>query len=283
MRILLFLAIFFSQSDFFAQENYPTVVSITTTDKLMNGLIGETSIRMYLSFHAYSNQNGHVYSLSGWYAKGETPNDRIEICGLSHGENLTLYRFDDDNRTKELLNFETEKGTYFEEVEYYENLKGFKEKFTFNDQSKVWESYDRSESLELYSENYHILEEKEYLMLDEKHSFCLQNLGPWVWGFHLISHHEGRYLLGFDYGSNLNYNGRCGAGEETGYVEITLDANHRLLNHEIATLESCLMNIEFDSRKELEDGKMEYHCTSWSTDEKYVYEVDRQKATLIKK
>ena len=208
--ILLLLTI-----QLFAPEKYPRVEKIVVQDKIFNGQIDKYPITIYLKYKQLSNYHAGVYSVEGWYFYDKVKT-KIPLTGLYNYPKLTLYHFNDTTRTNELLSLEM-KSNHWEDMEYYENLKDYKEKFVLSDKESSWKNESKNLVVKLNQDDLSIQNVNEYLILDSTTSFDLHNFGGWTWNFQLEAHKSGKYILKYEHMSRRYVMGMCGAGLEKGF------------------------------------------------------------------
>ena len=137
MKNITIVILLLLTTQLFAQENCPRVEQVVVKDKIFHGQIDKYPITLYLKFNQYSHYHAGVYSMEGWYYYDKVKT-KIPLIGLYNYPKLTLYNFNDTTKSNELLNFSEMKSNHWEEMEYYENLEGYKEKFVLSDNEDYW-------------------------------------------------------------------------------------------------------------------------------------------------
>lgn len=261
----------------FAQDYYPRVQEITTTDKIYHGTIDEYPITIYLSFQQYSDYHLGLYSAKGWYYYDKFKT-KIPLVALCSESTLYLYNFKNPHNSDELLYFRGETSNHREDIEYYQNLKNYNEKFVITDSEKFWLSGDKKLNINLYCEDISVQSHEEYLMIDSVTSFDLNNF-PYVENFELVAHSSGQYLLKYTFGSRLNVMGMCGAGIEEGFLYLKFSDTNEFIESKNYRTESCLQSINTTNQNSI-NGIITYNCTSFSNDAEYDVIIDLNKCTI---
>jgi hypothetical protein len=266
----------------FAQEKYPRVEKIIVQDKIFNGQIDKYPITIYLKYKQLSNYHAGVYSVEGWYYYDKVKT-KIPLVGLYNYPKLTLYYFNDTAKSNELLHFREMKSNHWEDMEYYENLKDYKEKFVLSDNENYWLNESKKFEIKLNQDDLSIQNVNEYLLLDSTTAFDLHNFGSWTWNFKLLAHKSGKYILGYEHMSRLYVMGMCGAGLEKGFLMLEFDQNNSLNYSEEFVYESCNASISTENQKEITYGLTIYHCYDYSSENKYDLTVDLNELKIEKK
>jgi hypothetical protein len=272
--ILLFISLVLS-----AQEQYPRIDKIEIENKIFHGQIDKFPIMIYLKFHQYSNYHMGVYSVKGWYYYEKTK-IKMPIVGLYSGE-LTLYNFQDTAKANELLDFREMKQNHWEDMEYYQNLKNYNEKFVLNDSAYTWANNKKTFSVSLYDNDLSIKKTIELLRFDSKNVFDLKNLE--AKDFKIKAQKGNQFILEYDYMSRENVMGMCGAGQEIGFMLLKFDKNCELINNQDFMLESCLQSIGTQEEKVISKYKTDYYCEDYTNDKSYILSVDTENIEIIKK
>lgn len=275
--ILLLLTI-----QLFAQEKYPRVEKIVIQDKLFNGQIDKYPITIYLKYNQTSNYHAGVYSVEGWYYYDKVKT-KIPLTGLYNYPKLTLYHFYETTKSNELLNFREMKTNHWEDMEYYENLKDYREKFVLSESGNFWLNESKNLQVKLNQDDLSILNVNEYLLLDSTTAFDLHNFGGWTWNFELVAHKAGKYILSYEHGSRLYAMGMCGAGLEKGFLMLEFDANNSLVYFEEFVYESCNGSISTEDQIKKTESLTIYHCFDYSSEKEYDLTVDLNELKIEKK
>ncbi|MFV0531443.1 MAG: hypothetical protein ACK5MD_08380 [Flavobacteriales bacterium] len=265
----------------FAQEKYPRVEKIVVQDRLINGQIDKYPITIYLKYNQVSNYHAGVYSVEGWYHYDKVKT-KIPLTGLYNYQRLTLYNFSDTTKSNELLNFREMKSSHWKDMEYYENLEDFKEKFVLSDKESSWMSGSKTLNVKLDQDDLSIQNVNEYLLLDSTTAFDLHNFGDWTWNFQLEAHKSGKYILKYEHMSRLYVAGMCGAGLEEGFLLLEFDENNSLVYSEEFIYESCNGSISTENQKE-NNRITTYNCYDYSNKKEYDLTVDLNELKIEKK
>lgn len=275
--ILLLLTI-----QLFAQEKYPRVEKIIVQDKIFNGQIDKYPVTIYLKYKQPSNYHAGVYSVEGWYYYDKVKT-KIPLTGLYNYPKLTLYHFNDIAKRNELLNFVEMKSNHWEDMNYYENLKDYKEKIVLSDTENYWLNEYKNLEVKLNQEDLSIQNVNEYLLLDSKTAFNLHNFGAWTWNFEIIAHENGKFILQYEHGSRLYFMGECGAGIEKGFFELEFNNDNDLIRYEEFVNESCNGSISTEEKEKINDQITIYRCYDYRNKNLYNLTVDLGKLMIGKK
>jgi hypothetical protein len=275
--ILLLLTI-----QMFAQEKYPRVEKIVVQDKLFNGQIDKYPITIYLKYNQISNYHAGVYSVEGWYYYDKVKT-KIPLTGLYNYPKLTLYHFNDTTKSNELLSFQEMKTNHWQDMEYYEDLKNYKEKFVFSDSGNFWLNESKNLKVNLTQDDLSILSVNEYLLFDSTTAFDLHNFGGWTWNFELVANKEGKYILRYEHGSRLYAMSMCGAGLEKGFLILEFNPDNSLVYSEEFVYESCNGSISTEGQNEISNGLTIYNCYDYSSEKEYNLTVDLNELKIEKK
>ncbi|MDA9357096.1 hypothetical protein N8376_05450 [Flavobacteriaceae bacterium] len=263
------------------KSKYPRVEKIVTQDKIFNGRIDKYPITIYLKYEQFSNYHLGVYSVQGWYYY-DTVKTKIPLTGLYNGSNLTLYHFGEVDKSNELLNFREMKSNHWDDMEYYENLKEYKEKFVLGDNKNYWLNGSKSLEVQLYQEDLSIQNVNEYLLLDSKTAFNLQNFGGGILNFELIAHENGKFILQYEHGSRHYVMGQCGAGTEEGFFELEFNNDNNLIRYQEFVIGSCNSSISNEKKEKINDQITIYHCYDYRNENSYALTVDKGKLSIEK-
>ena len=250
MKQVLFLFFAFMQLNLLAQGGSAySIKKITTQEKVFTGQINNKyDITIYLKYYSSSGEHQYIYSVKGYYYYNriKTP---IPIVGIYDGD-LTLYVMDDAKKRDEILNFYAEGFSFWDQITKLKNMDGYREKFAIQEGESQWLSGDKVYSVTLNEGDLSVYNESEYLEVqnaDEDYHIALRDIGLYEENFTLVKYktvnNETRVLLKFDFISNPNYNGRCGAGSEVGFIILTFDRRGELKDINRVLIESCMMGI----------------------------------------
>jgi hypothetical protein len=233
------------------QNNTVLLEKIKTDEVVLSGLIdNKYEISIYLRFNQYSEEHSGIYSLKGWYYYNNVK-EKIPLVGIYDGD-LTLYVFKEESQQERVLKLETSDAyNFWENIDRLKNLKNYGEKLHFSetDRNGEWMKDSRKLSLQLTNFDHPILDELEILRI---HCF---NTSKYVQlyalcedrDFSIVNYKldpdELRILLRFEYIPNGNANGMCGAGFETGYIQLNFDKSFNLTDIRREEIESCLKGI----------------------------------------
>jgi hypothetical protein len=282
MRSKVTLIIILFAIQLLGQDNYPRIEKFIVYDKIFKGYIDKYPITLYLKYKQTSRNHLGVYSVEGWYFydKFET---KIYLKGLYNFHTLTLYHFNDISKGQDLLSFKEIKNTYWEDIEYYENLSDFKEKFVFSDEGHSWFNGSNTLEVRVNQNDISILKVNEFLLLDSTIAFDLHNFGSWNWDFELLAHNSRKYILKYEYTSRLNIMGMCGGGVEKGFLIFEFDKNNILYDSEDFIYESCNRSIFNENQSEIMNGLSIYHCYDYSREKYYDLIVDLNEIKIDRK
>ncbi|WP_422004122.1 hypothetical protein [Roseivirga pacifica] len=231
-----------------AQDSYPKIKYIDTYDAVFKGMIGyKTPFTMYLKFYAYARKSNASYAVTGWY-QTENQVGKTSIAGL-YDDDLTVYAFHDSASAQHMLNFETEKTNFWEEMSFYKNLPEYSEKFVFGDSTYNWTNKNDTLNVMLGAHSLDIKDSREFLMFNPSKGFKLDELGDRNWIFDILAHKDNRYILEYAYASKPLYIGMCAAGEESGLLYLEFDELNALTTYQFYDLESCLFDFSSIAEK----------------------------------
>ncbi len=281
MKYITILIILLLTIQLFAQEKYPRVEKVIVQDRLFNGQIDKNPITIYLKYSQSSNYHTGVYSVEGWYFFDKVKT-KIPLTGLYNYPNLTLYHFDDTTKSNELLSFSEMKDSHWEDMEYYENLKDYKEKFVLSDSGNFWLNGSKNLEFKINQDDLSILNVNEYLLLNSKTAFDLHNFGDWTWNYELVANKAGKYILKYEHDSRSFVMGMCGAGLEKGFLMLEFDINNSLVYSEEFVYESCNSSIFTESEFVISKGLTIYNCHDSSSDKRYELTIDLNELKIKK-
>ncbi|HKC67827.1 MAG TPA: hypothetical protein VKG26_06320 [Bacteroidia bacterium] len=271
-----------------------TLKKITTTERTYSGKIDDKyEITIYLKFFSLSDVNTAVYSVKGFYYYNSVKK-KIPLVGIyDNNVGLTLYYFTSKEKEDTLLNFKLSgKGANFwDELEVYENMVGFSEKFIIQSKEKGnWQKgtktyqvkindgvnfYTTDECLHVYSNN--ILK-----IIDLGKTSVTQN------GFELINFSKDsshtKVLLKFSFMSKSYVLGMCGAGEETGYEILYFDKEYRLIQNDVLYIGSCLDSIDYEEEKTNSPDEKKFVITKYQGEKAITTTaiVNEKKITIVR-
>ncbi|MDG1014982.1 MAG: hypothetical protein P8O09_07185 [Flavobacteriaceae bacterium] len=265
----------------FAQKKHPRVEQIVVQDKIFNGRIDKYPITIYLKYKQFSNYHFGVYSVQGWYYYDKVKT-KIPLTGLYNYPNLTLYHFNDTDKNNELLNFREMKDNHWDDMEYYENLKDYKEKFVLSDNQNYWLNGSESLEVKLFQEDLSIEKVNEYLLLDSTTAFDLHNFGDWTWNFEITAYKNNKFILQYEHSSRLYAMGQCGAGTEKGFFELEFNSDNKLIQYQKFVIGSCNSSISNEEKVKLNSQIIIYHCYDYKNKKTYTLTVDTGKLKIEK-
>lgn len=242
------------------------LLTIPTQDKrfvaVLNGRIGTT---VYVKHHKNSEYHGNVHSVKGWYYYNQYEK-KIALVGYEAFGNLYLFQTDNKDFEQKILNMEFPWSEYMNDEVAEKNKSGWNEYLLFHSEGvekSLWTNKKKELTLEGRSEDFHINEVKQYLALNFNGKkpvyFDMTDFGT----YHVSNSradlgdvvavdlgNEVNVLLSFDYPSNPNANGRCGAGHEKGFMQMTLNKDLHLESLKEVLLESCYQSVEIENEKQ---------------------------------
>ncbi len=275
--ILLLLTI-----QLFAQEQYPRIEKIVVQDKLFNGQIDKYLITIYLKYNQTSNYHSGVYSVDGWYYYDKIK-IKIPLTGFYNYPELILYNFSDTSKSNELLRFREMKSNHWEDMDYYKNLEGYKEKIVLSDSGNYWLNGSKKLEVKLDKDDLSIQNVSEFLLFDSTKAFDLHNFGGWTWNFELVAHKSGKYILRYEHMSRLYAFGMCGTGLEKGFLYLDFNQHNELQEYEEFVFESCNGSITTEEKEEVNQQTTIYHCYDYMNEKSYELKVDLRELKIEKK
>lgn len=220
-----------------------------TVNKTINGSVNDKiDFSIYLSYFTTSPSHMNVYSVKGWFTLGDAPL-KVPIVGIYDG-GLTLYSFGEDTlKSDSILNFRSKLA-----VSHWDVVRELKTKTNF---LQKWELTSKGEDtvrtpnidlgIKVYTKGLRVVQEKELLTIAKNMSIDLDQIGLCASGYQLEGQGETksghRVLLSFDYMSAAYTLGRCGAGQEKGFLLLTFDSEWNLLDMQQEYVESCDQSI----------------------------------------
>ena len=231
------------KDDKYAFKTYYPYISINESNaSFLSAFIDTNEIMLHLNFVNYSGYHAEVYSVTGWMA---SITDTLSACGLYEPERLTVYIFENPQQCEDLLNFSQEFETLWEILEYYRYLKGWEQRLVLSDENAYLLKDNDSLEVDLYSpQQRKIKQQKELLQLsagktiDLRSFFDVDNDS-----LSIIESGENYIKIYFTQPSSNYAMGQCGAGIESGYLHLHLDANLNIQNISKELIESCWQDI----------------------------------------
>ena len=276
----------------------PELKSITTSDRILHGKINdEYPITLYLKVVRRSGNIGWVLSVAGWY-QYDRVGTSIPLVGIWNGRELHLCASENPQLMENMENFavETTDGIKYLDNRMHtpedimKNTPAIKERFHLQFDEKgfsgTWYSEDKALPAAIKTNDSDILNTLHYLKLSDGSTFDLSNLGPpdrTV--YEVVAHaNNGRNLLiDYSYLANLNYMGRCGAGENSGKIALAFDENYRLSGYQVVEFENCYAEWTIDNIAKVSDTVSEYRIVNYNGDKDQTYIVDTASATIARK
>ncbi|RLD44896.1 MAG: hypothetical protein DRI86_06395 [Bacteroidetes bacterium] len=106
----------------------------------------------------------------------------------------------------------------------------------------------------------------EELLLDSNVVYDLHNPGTWIRNFRLVASEKYKVLLSFNHPSSIEPFGICGAGNEEGFMLYQFDKNYKLISSKSILLESCVYQINVESKVEISNYITKYIISDDSED-----------------
>ncbi len=269
-----------------------SVDKIVTTSKVFKGKIGEgTDITMYLEYYELSGFHYDVYSVKGWYYYDKYKK-KIPIVGIyngTQGEELTIFVMTDAIKADSILTGLS----YWADADRLGNSTGYDEKFVLTADgekgSGKWSNVTKSLPVVLYDHSLAVYSETAYLRIKngtEAHDLCLDDIVPYVYGYELVAQAKTkqgyRVLLEFEYPSNRNYQGRCGAGTTAGYIQLNLSVKFSLVDITEAETEDCNSNTYIEKTETISPNVTKFEVSGGVTDKvTHFVTIDTKNATLV--
>ncbi len=298
--LILFFSCLLSSIKCFGQnasQNSDTSISlkkVLTNQKTFKGKIdNKQEITIHLNFFSISDANTAIYSVKGFYSL-EKSEKHIPLVGIySYGTGFTLYKFDAKEKQDTLLNFllRNNNTSFWDQVEQYENLNGYSEKFILKSKNEgTWEKEKETHSVTLNTNELNLYYTSEYLCFNSNtglKKIDLSKIGIKENTFELIKFRrdsiQTKVLLKYNYASRSYVMGMCGAGEEIGYLILVFDKNYKLLFKESLVLASCLDSIEFEEMKSVDANEKKFLITEYQTNKKTMAIVNLKNISITKK
>lgn len=295
MRSLFFLLILLFSIQVNAQK--PEIVTINTTERILDGDIGDKlPITVYVKAVQRSENVGYVFSVSGWY-KYDKVGIPIPFAGI-WGSGVHLFVSKDKELLKDIEDFKIKKGTESKRLDHFlyklEELTKDNSKITerfhleFEEHriSGRWKSRSKDLWVALNSSSSTLYNTTNYLKLPNGSYFDLSNLDvPSRTNFTIeAAVNNGRnIILGYSYHANLNYGGRCGGGTNSGKIALAFDKDFKLVSTTKAEFEDCYRELTVDDLTKISEQITEYKIEDYSASKQYVYEVNKEKGTIVQK
>jgi len=295
MRILFFLLILLFSIQVNAQK--PEIVTINTTERILDGDIGDKlPITVYVKAVQRSENVGYVFSVSGWY-KYDKVGIPIPFAGI-WGSGVHLFVSKDKELLKDIEDFKIKKGTESKRLDHYlyklEELTKDNSKITerfhleFEEHriSGRWKSRSKDLWVALNSSSSTLYNTTNYLKLPNGSYFDLSNLDvPSRTNFTIEAavNNGQNIILGYSYHANLNYGGRCGGGTNSGKIALAFDKDFKLIATTMAEFEDCYRELTVDDLTKISEQITEYKIEDYSASKQYVYEVNKEKGTIVQK
>lgn len=222
-----------------------SIEKVYQDEKMFYGYINETlGISIYIKHYEY--YSGWIYSVEGWYQYNKI-GTKIPLVGLYDGEELILFVFKEQIKKDSILKIMPDYTDDTDGISHLKNMSGFQEKFVIGSGKGTWMSPTKNMSLKINDNDYNVINETEYLKINQNGSskfINLRNICSYDQDFELVasSFNENNitFLLKFDYPSSPSGSGQCGeGGMETGYILLNYDKRLALLDKQRVLLESC--------------------------------------------
>lgn len=257
-----------------SQAQYPRIEKIETSDCVMDGVIDEYPITIYLQKHRESHYCMADYSVKGWYYYDKYQK-KIPLAGY-YGRELILYNFKDQAKVEELLNFKIDKGNYRLDDEYYSNLSDYEERFTLSgvQNPEGWTNGSKTLNVNLYPFHASIYRSQEFLHLEkdwiiDMYKYCTDHSD-----FEIAAYNEHRILLCYNHPSRAMVLGMCGQAYEEGYLLLEFNNQRELVAIEDLLLNSCLYTRVVEDKTEISPGTFKYKVTDYHNDKVKSYTVN---------
>jgi len=295
MRILSILIILLFSIQVNGQK--AEIISISSTERILDGDIADKMpITVYVKAVKRSENVGYVFSVSGWY-KYDKVGIPIPFAGI-WGSGVHLFISKDKELLKGIEDFKIKKGTQNKILDH--NLYNLEE--LTKDNSKIterfhlefeehrisgrWKSGTKDLWVSLNSPSSYLYKTTNYLKLPNGSYFDLSNLGlpdRTKYSIEASANKDQNIILGYTYHANLNYDGRCGGGTNSGKIALAFDNEFKLISAIKAEFEDCYRELTVDDLTKISDKITEYKIEDYSASKEYVYQVNTEKATIIKK
>ncbi len=275
------------------------LIEINSNQKLYTGNVeGVGSIQFFLRTENSSPNIGYISTLGGWYSMRDS-HVKTKLAGILVGDIILLFTADNTATLESIKDFEySNKGEFrrFDTehrdlIELSEDFEGIDQRFILQmDPGQgligIWNNGFEEKSISIRDQRFKIVESDKYLKLKNGSYFNLNNiydLARIEYDIEAIANNGQNILLKYEYQSNLNYNGRCGGGTETGKIALSFDEDYHLLDIRIAYLASCYQELYTNEIIQLSPKKFEYRLNGLTDNELPTYIIDYEKATIIKK
>ncbi len=282
IKSVLFIIFSFSLFQTIAQP--ANLISLSRTEKVYHGLIDVYPFTMYLELENGSEYNSNVYSVKGWY-QYNNKKIKIPLVGIV-SDDIVLYQTNDVEMQKRILNQPCE-NNFYDCLEALRNETKFIEKFVLTKGEVfsvgTWQRGSKTLKVQLENNDLYPQKNMEFLQFTiQDKTFDLQDLESWYHNYEILKD-NGRgtkIILSYSYGSNSNYNGMCGAGEESGLLYLVFNAEHSLISYEFYQLESCLKSLE-TAVEEIENNVLVYTIQNFTDELTRQITVDLNKVEII--
>lgn len=258
------------------------IFTLTTKDKIFSATLdGNLDITLYLTHQQDSEYHGDVYAVSGWYYYDKYKK-KIDLVGFNFLGELHLFNTNDRAFRNKLMTMSFPwsdivlSGT--EKDIAAKNRTKWQEYLLLSPdtpEKNKWQGHNKTFSISHHYDDLRPRQAKQYLKLGVdknrqpiyKH---LDHLRVWWDDLKLESYKrtaKGTHVLAsFENVGNINPNGRCGGGEDVGYMHFLFDTQNRLVSRDEVLVASCAVPIEISQVKKINNkqGKRS----------KYIYEID---------
>lgn len=289
-RVLIGTILFLLSNVLFSQP-IVGIEQVTTNEIILKGDIsGKYPVTIYLKKYVTSPDHLNVYSVKGWYYYDKIQ-EKIPLVGIFDGD-LTLYVFEQQEKSDSILNFESENLTFYEYVNHFREMSGFQEKFVIHPSGDTVASYWQSEKKKLnflyYKKTIEPCQTFEFLKIDDRKNTYWQNLYTLFDGvsnFQLeatySSYDSMNLLFSYEYPSRGYIQGMCGAGIEMGYCFLKLNNQYEVVEAKDILIESCLLNIGYEEVEHEQNGKQVLKISIGEEDKIQKLILDKRKGTLF--
>jgi len=275
------------------------LIEIDSNQKLYRGDIeGKGSFQLFLRTVNSSPNIGYISTLDGWYSMNNA-NEKTEVAGIIAGDQMLLFTsanratlnsikdFEYD-QNGELRRFDTE---HHDLTELSANFRGIDQRFILQMDRKqgligTWKNDNEEKNVSIRDQRFKIAESDKYLRLMNGTYFNLNNINGLArvqFEIEAVANNGQNILLHYEYQSNLNYNGRCGSGEESGMIALRFDDNYQFVEYVQADFISCYQDIYVDDLIKVSEYITEYKISDFNSNNPPTYIVNYQNATITKK
>lgn len=268
---------------------------IVTNEKTLQGKIDDKyEITIYLKFYGLSDACTAIYSLKGYYYYNSVKKN-IPLVGIyDYNVGLTLYYFNSKAKEDTLLNFKLSGSgaNFWDEVDKYESMNGFSEKFIITSKDKgEWKKGAKTLNVTVNADDLNLYFTRECLHINAGNVLKvidLEKIGVSESNFKLIhfikDENQTKVLLKYDYASKAYVMGMCGAGREIGYIILYFDKEYRLIKKDELTIESCLGSIDNEEIKTNNPDEKKYTITEYQAEKTITTTavLNEKKITIVK-